>query len=507
MVPAARTARALSVGSIRAGRGARIRAAPHEVRRRCEDAPKHRTTTTRRRAVSEERGNGNNESGDGDVYLVERRPLSEGIQKNTILIFVSDESGIINRVSGVFSRRGFNIESLAVGLNVDKAQFTVVVNASESGITNLVKQISKLVKVKYVEDVTHASRVERELMLIKVRAEAFQERSEVFQIAQVYRAKVVDMSETTVTLSATGDPGKTVALQQLLSRFEVLEVARTGKIAMLRGGKTIQGDSWNVDQMRDDLEEMDAGSGAKAAAKASGDATAEVVPGGGPAHDDDDDEGGSGDVYMLDPDLGPGIWSIGYMPEKEEETNEFGERVVRHTVSMLVADEPGVLQQVTSVFARRGYNIQSLAVGHAERKGLSRISLVVPGTPSSVFNLKKQLLKLVLVRKVDDLTDVPFVSRELMLIKCRCTRKQRREIKELAEIFRAKVCDIAPNTVTLEIEGKWEKMAALQSLLVPYNILEVARTGRIALSRESKVDSKYLEQVEMSNQSWDFDTQ
>ena len=88
-----------------------------------------------------------------------------------------------------------------------------------------------------------------------------------------------------------------------------------------------------------------------------------------------------------------------------------------------------------------------------------------------------------------------------------CTRKQRREIKELAEIFRAKVCDIAPNTVTLEIEGKWEKMAALQSLLVPYNILEVARTGRIALSRESKVDSKYLEQVEMSNQSWDFDTQ
>jgi len=89
------------------------------------------------------------ESGDGDVYLVERRPLSEGVLKHTLLVFVSDESGIINRVSGVFSRRGFNIESLAVGLNVDKALFTVVVNCTTMQMTNLVKQISKLVSLPF----------------------------------------------------------------------------------------------------------------------------------------------------------------------------------------------------------------------------------------------------------------------------------------------------------------------------------------------------------------------
>ena len=120
----------------------------------------HRAARVPRRAAVEKEGGprGENqasfsssmdESGDGDVYLVERRPLSEGVLKHTLLVFVSDESGIINRVSGVFSRRGFNIESLAVGLNVDKALFTVVVNCTTIQMTNLVKQISKLVSLPF----------------------------------------------------------------------------------------------------------------------------------------------------------------------------------------------------------------------------------------------------------------------------------------------------------------------------------------------------------------------
>lgn len=123
------------------------------------------------------------------------------------------------------------------------------------------------------------------------------------------------------------------------------------------------------------------------------------------------------------------------------------------------------------MLARRGYNIQSLAVGNSETADLSRITTVIPGSKESSSKVIKQLLKLIHVHSVTDLSDLPFITRELMLIKCRCKPSERKELIDLAEIFHGNVCDVSRTTITLEMTGKESKMRAVQDLVSPYGRL------------------------------------
>ena len=170
---------------------------------------------------------------------------------------------------------------------------------------------------------------------------------------------------------------------------------------------------------------------------------------------------------------------------------------MKHTLSVLVEDEAGVLTRIAGLFARRGFNIESLAVGQAEQNGISRITMVVPGDDRVIEQLTKQLYKLVHVLKVQDITEVPCVERELMLIKVSATSSNRSEVIEIAQIFRARVVDVAEDSLTLEVVGDPGKMVAIVQLLQKFGLREVARTGKIALVRESGVNTEYLKsQVE-----------
>ncbi|GBF88697.1 acetolactate synthase [Raphidocelis subcapitata] len=301
---------------------------------------------------------------DYDVYVAEPEMLDAGQEKHVISVFVADEAGLINRVAGVFARRGSNIDSLAVGLNVDKALFTIVVTGTPLVVSNLVKQLSKLVKVRYVEDITNSRRVERELVMLKLRAPAGPARTEVLQLAEIFRARVVDVSDGTVTLVVSGDPGKTAALQKVVSKFGVMEVCRTGRICLKRG--------------EDLLESLRAAGEGGPASGASAVAM-------GPL------ESREGDVYQVDRADMHGVWEV------------------------------------------------------------------------------------------------------------RCTPPQRGELRDLSQIFRMAVIDVGPTTMVLEATGREDKMRAIVDLLEPYGVLETARTGRIALSRESGVDTKYLESMKSSS--------
>jgi len=165
---------------------------------------------------------------------------------------------------------------------------------------------------------------------------------------------------------------------------------------------------------------------------------------------------------------------------------------MKHTLSVLVEDESGVLTRIAGLFARRGYNIESLAVGPAEQVGISRITMVLPGDYRTIEQLTKQLYKLINVLKVQDITSLPSVERELMLLKESAPNEIKSQIIELANVFRAKIVDFAENTLTLEVTGDPGKMVAIEQLLSKYGILEIARTGKISLIRESNVNTEYL---------------
>ncbi|MDJ0717105.1 MAG: acetolactate synthase small subunit [Prochloraceae cyanobacterium] len=165
---------------------------------------------------------------------------------------------------------------------------------------------------------------------------------------------------------------------------------------------------------------------------------------------------------------------------------------MKHTLSVLVEDEAGVLTRIAGLFARRGFNIESLAVGPAEQVGISRITMIVPGDERSIEQLTKQLYKLIEVLKVQDITNIPCVERELMLIKVNATASNRAEVIELAQVFRARIVDISEDTLTIEVVGDPGKMVAIIQMLTKFGIREIARTGKIALMRESKVNTEYL---------------
>ncbi|CAI0397005.1 unnamed protein product [Linum tenue] len=389
-------------------------------------------------------------------------PPRSKVRRHTISVFVGDESGMINRIAGVFARRGYNIESLAVGLNKDKALFTIVVSGTERVLQQVVEQLQKLVNVLKVEDLSSEAQVERELMLIKVNAET------------EHRAEV------------TGDPGKMVAVQRNLSKFGIKEIARTGKIALRREKMGATAPFWRFSASSyPDLGENGAENGLSAVKSRAVITEADTSAGG------ISNSFIQGDVYPVEQSDGFPFHQV--LDAHWGVLNEEDKSGLRsHTLSMLVNDVPGVLNLVTGVFSRRGYNIQSLAVGHSEKEGLSRITTVVPATDESVSKLVKQLYKLVDLHEVRDLTSSPFAERELMLIKIAVNAAARRDVLDIATIFRAKAVDVSDHTITLELTGDLDKMVALQRLLEPFGICEVARTGRIALVRESGVDSKYL---------------
>ncbi len=157
----------------------------------------------------------------------------------------------------------------------------------------------------------------------------------------------------------------------------------------------------------------------------------------------------------------------------------------KHTLVALVEDKPGVLNRVASLFRRRSFNIQSLAVGASEQPGLSRMTIVAIGDSAQIEQVRKQLEKLINVVKVSDISAEDMVTRELALIKVKTTASTRSEIMQIVGIFRANVVDVAPGSVTVEVTGDEDKVNSLLGLLRDFGIKELSRTGRIALTRGS----------------------
>ena len=156
---------------------------------------------------------------------------------------------------------------------------------------------------------------------------------------------------------------------------------------------------------------------------------------------------------------------------------------MRHVLSALVQNQPGVLAHISGMMASRGFNIDSLAVGETEDANLSRMTFVVKGDDGVLDQVRKQLDKVVTVVKVHDISAEDFVERDLMLIKVKAPPAKRMEISLLVEMFRARVVDISEDTLIIENSGREDKIEAFIDLMRPYGILELARTGRIALVR------------------------
>lgn len=155
----------------------------------------------------------------------------------------------------------------------------------------------------------------------------------------------------------------------------------------------------------------------------------------------------------------------------------------QHTLVALVEDKPGVLNRMASLFRRRGFNIESITVGRSEMPNLSRVTIIVDGTATMIEQVRKQLAKVIDVVKVSDITEEDIVARELALIKVRATSVSRSEIIQIVDIFRANIVDVAADSLTVEVTGDGDKINSLFNLLRGFGIREMARTGRVAMTR------------------------
>ncbi len=158
-----------------------------------------------------------------------------------------------------------------------------------------------------------------------------------------------------------------------------------------------------------------------------------------------------------------------------------------YTISVLVNDQPGVLQRVSALFGRRGFNINSITVGGTEETGLSRMIIVTTGNERTIEQVEKQLNKLIDVIQVLNLSSYPMVTRELAFIKVNAEPSKRPEILGVADTFRASVIDIGPNSLIIQVVGELNKIAAMIELLQPYGILDLTRTGSTAMIRGDKL--------------------
>ncbi|MFC1847219.1 acetolactate synthase small subunit [Chloroflexota bacterium] len=155
----------------------------------------------------------------------------------------------------------------------------------------------------------------------------------------------------------------------------------------------------------------------------------------------------------------------------------------KHTIIALVEDKPGVLNRMASLFRRRGFNIESIAVGHSEIPHLSRMTIVVDGANTMVEQVRKQLDKVIDAVRVSDITGDDLIARELALIKVKATSSTRSEIMQIVDVFRANIVDVSSDSLTVEVTGDENKIDSLYNLLSGFGIKELARTGRIAMTR------------------------
>jgi len=156
---------------------------------------------------------------------------------------------------------------------------------------------------------------------------------------------------------------------------------------------------------------------------------------------------------------------------------------MKHTISVLVENRPGVLARISGLFSARGFNIDSLAVGETEQQDISRMTIVVKGDEKILEQVMKQLNKLIDVIKVTDFVEQPHVERDLVLIKVNVGKGKRSEVLEIVDIFRAKIVDVALDSVIVEMTGDEEKILALSNMLKPFGIKEMVRTGIVAMGR------------------------